>query len=544
MASRRLRPLLRLLRYVRPHAPDAALTVFFGAMGFLLSFVYPLLIGDLIDLASELSSAERRESLLRITQYAALTGLLHAVALYGRGHFNVRLSNAIICDLRRDLFAQLQKLSSAFYARERTGAVMSLLLHDVGEAATLVYSGIVVAALDAAQLALALLLLSSLSVELTVACGIIFPLYALIFYVMTPTVRAASEKLNAQMSEVSANLAEQLEGHSLVKTSTAEKREARRFDGDLSRLHSLVVAQSHGGHLIAACGEVLVHLGTTIVIGFGGWLMLEGELTPGKLTRFLGYVVVLYGPVRRFAELNIAYQQSLSAMARIAEVLELRPAVTEHNRACSEPPSRGAVRFNDVSFSYGISSSERLTFARATDMLQPEHDEAAVLREINLDVAEGERVAIVGHSGAGKTTFVSLLPRLYDVSSGSIMIDGRDVRDYSLSALRSAIAIVQQDSFVFTGTIIDNLRYARPEASEEQVLAAAQAAHAHEFIDKLGDKYATRLGVRGVTLSGGQRQRLSIARALLKDPRILISMKRRARWMPRVRPLSRARSTR
>jgi subfamily B ATP-binding cassette protein MsbA len=273
--------------------------------------------------------------------------------------------------------------------------------------------------------------------------------------------------------------------------------------------------------LIASLGEFLVHLGTTIVIGYGGYLALQQELTAGLLTRFLGYVVILYGPVRRFAELNTTYQASLSAMRRTMEVLDIQPSVVEAARPTLSPPRYGHVCFERVFFRFepGRDSSASLDGDPTRDSLS---ESSWVLENVNLQVRPGERVAIVGQSGAGKTTLASLIPRLYDPTRGRILVDGVDLRDYSLRALRSAIATVQQDSFVFSGTVRENIAYGRPDATDEEVRAAAAAAHATEFIERFRDGYSTILGERGVNLSGGQRQRISIARAILKNPRLLI----------------------
>lgn len=519
-------PLLTLLRYVRIPRRPLALTALFGVLGFGLSFVYPWIIGATVDLIAEPAPSEGRQTqrLLWLTGLAAGTAVLQAAVVYGRGHSNVHLSDSIITDLRRRLFDHLQTLSVGFYTRERTGAILSRVINDVHEATSVIYSGIIVAGLDGAQLLIAFILLASISWKLTLACAVLFPLYGVVFAWMNPRVRRASERLQAQISRITANVSEQLSGQALVKTYTAEEREAQRFGAEVAHQHRLVVEQSHQGHLVASYGEVLVHCGTTIVVGYGGFLALQGELTPGLLTRFLGYVVILFGPVRRFAELNIGYQSSLAAIRRVLDVLEIRPAVSEPAAPGRERPRTGAVRFENVRFRYRQDNDE--SRARLDEDGPAERvslsNEAFVLDGISLEAEPGQRIAVVGASGAGKTTLLSLLPRLYDATEGRVLVDGSDVRDYSLQALRSAISLVQQESFVFTGTVRDNIAYGRPDASDAEVLAASRAAYADEFIARFPTRYATRLGERGVNLSGGQRQRISIARALLKDPRILI----------------------
>ncbi len=523
--------LYQLFRYVGPHRRYVAATLVFGVLGFGLSYVYPWIIGTVVDLIGSTAEPieERHATLLVMTELAAVTAVLHALVVYGRGHFNVHLGHRVVTDLRRGLFDHIQSLSLRFFTKERTGSVLSRILHDVHEATALIYTGVLVAAMDAVQLVVALVLIAALSWKLTLACVALFPLYALVFAVMNPRVRRASERMHGQFSRISGNVSEQLAGQALIKTYTAEEREARRFADDLRHHHGLVTRQSHEGHLVAAGGEVLVHLGTTIVIGYGGWLALAGEMTAGMMTRFLGYMLIMFGPVRRFAELNIIYQTSLSAMNRVFRVFEVMPSIVEPARPLRTSAPVGEVRFENVRFCYDECSPE--TTARIDDDAPGEARAVDaslrgrapwVLDGVEFAARQGERIAIVGPSGSGKTTLVSLIPRLYDVVEGRVLVDGVDVRDYSLRALRSGIGIVQQDAFVFTGSIRDNIAYGRPDADEDEIIRAAIAAHAHEFIVRLPDGYDTQLGERGVNLSGGQRQRLSIARALLKDPRILI----------------------
>jgi ABC-type multidrug transport system fused ATPase/permease subunit len=517
-----------LLRYVGAHRKYALLTIAFGVIGFGLSFAYPWIIGSVVDVVvgahgPALSVAQKQVRLLRLTELAALTALLHAIVVYGRGHYNVHLGNGVMTDLRRQLFEHLQTLSLRFYARARTGSLLSRVVHDVHDAASLLYIGVIVAGLDAVQLVIALVLLMGISWKLTLACLSVFPLYALVFHVMNPRVRKASEAMQLELGRIAGNVAEQLSGQALVKTYTAEQREAQRFSRDVLHHHALVVAQSHEGHLVASSGEVLVHIGTTIVIGYGGYLALHGEMTAGMMTRFLGYVLVMFGPIRRFAELNIAYQSSLSALRRVFRVLRIRPSVVEPKHPHRDPPARGHVQFESVRFRYADDGDE--TRVPLDDNERKPGDAADapwVLDGVELEARAGEQIAIVGPSGAGKTTLLSLLPRLYDVSAGRVLIDGVDVRQYSLHTLRSAIGIVQQDSFVFTGSVRDNIAYGCPRATQDEVERAAGLACAHDFIVRLPGGYDAPLGERGINLSGGQRQRISIARALLKDPRILV----------------------
>jgi len=515
-------PLLRLLRYVRAHPTPAVLTILFGTTGFLLSFVYPWIIGGVVDLVGSSDSA-REQRLLWLTQLAAATAFGHALVVYGRGHFNAKLGASVVADLRRDLFEHLQSLSVRFYATQRIGTILSRVLQDVHDASQILYTGIIVAAMDATQLLLAGVLLYQVSPKLTVACGLVFPLYALSFTLLNPRVRAAADRARSQLARMSGNIAERVAGQTLIKTYTAEQREARRFREEVAQHRALAVAESHAGHVVSAVAEWLVHIGTTLVIGYGGYLALHGELTAGNLTRFLGYVTILYGPVRRFAELNTTYQSSFTAMRRVFRVLDIRPSVAEPAQPVRHAPEHGEVVFDNVRFQYAAGDDEwRVQLEDDHTHIRPGAAHAWVLDGLSFRVAPGERIAVVGASGAGKTTLLSLVPRLFDANEGSITVDGIDVRRYSLKALRSAVGIVQQDSFVFTGSIAENIAYGRPDASQAEIEACARAAYAHEFIERLSDGYATQLGERGVNLSGGQRQRISIARALLKNPRILI----------------------
>jgi subfamily B ATP-binding cassette protein MsbA len=542
--------LKRLLGQARRYKLLLGLTLGAGLLNLGLTFVIPWLIGSAIDrviardylregVAPPMTAAEvaadfqlRIDRLFVIVAIGVGTALLFGIITYVRGHYTVKLGNRIIADLRRDLFEHLQRLSLHFYSKERTGSIVSRLINDIQQAGNLINGGVLLVVMDFIQTIVAAGLLIAISWKLTLACIGILPLYVLTFRVFNERVRVASDRVQSQISKISGTVQEKLSGIALVKANDGEEREKRRFVEETEEHFGRVVEQSSIAHLVGAISETLVHCGTVIIIGYGSYLALRREMSAGDITRFLGYLGIMYGPVRRFADLNIVYQTSMAALDRVFRVLDITPRITEHWRAVGTAPSHGEVRFEHVKFCYEDDSEESRVSLDAEPT--PEEDKATadrprpcpakhwVLDDLDFTVAAGQRVALVGPSGSGKSTIVSLLPRLYDVGEGRVVIDGVDVRDYRLSALRQSIAIVQQDSFVFTGTIRENLVYGRPNATDEEVVEAAKAANAHDFISALPDGYQTMLGERGVNLSGGQRQRLSIARALLKNPRVLI----------------------
>jgi ABC-type multidrug transport system fused ATPase/permease subunit len=341
-------------------------------------------------------------------------------------------------------------------------------------------------------------------------------------------VKAASERVQDQIGKISGTVQERLSGIALVKASAAEDRELESFKKENEEYYGRVVEQSNVSHQSGAISEMLIHTGTLILIGLGGYYAVYGQppLTAGDVVKLLGWLGIMYGPVRHLAEINIVFQTSMAALGRVFQVFRITPKIRDHRRAVKQSPAKGEVAFEGVRFRYADDSDEsRISLDDAPDA-EPapgrRGSERWVLDGLTFTVAPGERVALVGPSGSGKSTLVSLLPRLYDVAEGRIRIDGVDLRDYKLKALRQSIAIVQQQSLVFSGSVRENLAYGCAKFSEQCMVEAAKAANAESFIAALPGGYDAHLGERGVNLSGGQLQRLSIARALLKDPRILI----------------------
>jgi ABC-type multidrug transport system fused ATPase/permease subunit len=534
--SVKLHPVTRLFGYARRYKALLISTLVMGVLGFAVTFLFPWLIGSAIDRVisphgAPSDPADRARELLILLGIGAVTALVSSVAVYGRGHLSVKLGNRIIADLRQDLFDHLNRLSLHFYSKERTGSIVSRLINDIQQASQIISGGGILLLLDFVQMLVGLILLFTVSWQIALACLATLPLYALTYRRFNPRVKAASDRVQSQISKISGTVQERLSGIALVKASAAEDREREKFRADNEEYFGRVVEQSNVSHLAGAISEALIHAGTLILIGLGGYYAIYGKppMTPGQVVKLLGWLGILYGPVRHLADINIVYQTSMAAIDRVFQVFSITPKIVDpRHKSVQKPPQCGGVVFEHVKFRYADDSAEsnvRLDEPESANGNDEKHRSAKerwILDDLNFTVAAGERVALVGPSGSGKSTLVALLPRLYDVSEGRILIDGVDVRQYKLKALRQSIGIVQQQSLVFSGSIRDNLCYGCTNAAEEVMVEAAKAANAHEFISRLPDGYNTTLGERGVNLSGGQLQRLSIARALLKDPRILI----------------------
>jgi subfamily B ATP-binding cassette protein MsbA len=526
----------RFLAYALDYRGLLAIAVAMGISKFLVNYTFPWLIGSAVNTitapeqgGASLTAEQRAQWLWWLVGFGIVFSIVHAISTYGRSFYAAKLGNRIIADVRQDLFDHLHRLSLHFYARQRTGSIISRLITDIQTASQLINGGVIAVVMDLVSVLVGLVLLLMISWQLTLACLVILPFYALTFKKLNPQVKQASLRVQSQLSKISGNVAERLAGMALIKTNAAEQREQKRFEEDTEEHYDRVLQQTNLSATVQGVSELLVHLGQVIVIGFGGFIALRGEMQPGHVVQFMGTLAVMYLPVRRFAEINVVYQQSLAAIQRVFEVFDVTPVIVEKPSPVKDPPARGEVVFEAVSFDYHTHATEILPAADdtspAAELTPPRESSAArrrTLEDVSFHVRPGERVALVGPSGGGKTTLMSLLPRLYDVTSGRILIDGVDVRDYAVRPLRRAIGIVQQDSFLFSGTIRENIKYGRPGAGDDEVVAAARAANAHGFISELPEGYDSLLGERGVNLSGGQKQRISIARALLKDPRILI----------------------
>ncbi len=436
-------------------------------------------------------------------------GILGLYAVKGLGAYlsanlMADVGQRVVRDLRQALFRKVLDQSSAFFSRQAVGRLLSRVINDV----TQVQQAVAETLGDLARESLALVGYVGLLfwydarlaiVSLTVAPLVVYPLTTLGRRVRRMTHR--SQEALEQLTHVGA---EAFAGYRIVKAFGAEAREAARFDAEAERLYRTNMTVTGVLSLLPPLMEFIGGLAFAGVLWYGSQEIQAGRLTTGAFTAFLASLFLMYGPARKLSRVNANLQQAMAAAERIFEILDLQSEVADRPGATALLPLGGTVEFDDVHFRYGDDAT------------------TAALRGVSFRVESGTMLAIVGRSGAGKSTLVSLLPRFYDVTSGAVRIDGRDVRDVTLQSLRAQLAIVTQETVLFDDTVAANIAYGRPGASPAEVEAAARAAHAHEFIEKMPEGYQTRIGERGQRLSGGQRQRLAIARTLLRDAPILI----------------------
>ncbi|MFZ0218037.1 MAG: ABC transporter ATP-binding protein [Candidatus Dormiibacterota bacterium] len=493
----------RVFAHFLPYWPQALVVLICigigAALGLVPAQVTKLLVDDLT------------QGRIPFTTLLWLVAALIGASLVGgfvsvlQNYLQTRISQAIMYDLRTGLFEHLLRQSVAFFTRNRTGDVMSRLTNDVNGIQSVVSDTIFSLVQNVVILVSTIVFMVTLDWRLTIAAVIVVPLFAIPTRRVGQATFAARKDTQGKLSELTAYMQEVLgiSGILLVKAFVRQTAENLRFGGLSGEVRDLNVRQSMIGRWFFMLMSVLGTAGPAVLWVFGGYLVLRHELSVGTVVTFATVLLArLYGPVGQLTSLHVNVVGSLALFQRIFDYQDLPVEIADRPDAHQMEHTEGAIAFDHVSFSYQPAT-------RALD-------------DVSFEIAPGELTALVGPSGAGKTTITSLLPRFYDPSSGAIRLDGTDLRDLTLESLGSQIGIVFQDTFLFHSSIRDNLLYVRPEASEPEMLAAARAAHIDELIQSLPAGYDTIVGERGHRLSGGEKQRIAIARVILKDPRILI----------------------
>lgn len=406
-------------------------------------------------------------------------------------------------DIRNELFEHYQKLSFSFYDEQKTGQLMSRITNDIFSLTELYHHGPEDIVISLIKFVGAFIILSSIHLKLTLIVFAFIPVMGGFAYYYNKKMKKAYKRNKQRIGDINARIEDNLSGIRVVKSFANESQEMDKFQVenmnfvDSKRNSYLYMAKYHSGL------GVFTSMITIAVIFFGALFISQEAITTPDLIAFVLYIANLIEPVKKLINFTEQFQEGATGFERFMEILEVQPDIQDKANAVELKDVQGHVCFEDVAFRYNDKSEY-------------------VLKHIQLDVQPGEYIALVGSSGVGKTTICSLLPRFYEVSEGRIMIDGQDIRDVKLASLRQNIGIVQQDVYLFAGTIMDNIRYGKFNATDEEVIEAAKKANAHEFIMALPEGYDTDCGQRGVKLSGGQKQRLSIARVFLKNPPILI----------------------
>ena len=420
---------------------------------------------------------------------------------YGQAYLMNFVGLRIVADMREKLYNHLQNLSLSFFTKTPTGVLISRITNDVNLIQGAVSNAITGLLKDAFTIVGLIGVIFYRNWKLAIIAFIIFPLALIPIKEFGKRLRKFSRKSQQRMGSITAFLHETITGNRIVKAFSMEEYEKRRFAEENERFFKIILKRVKIRAISHPLMELIGGVGVALIIWVGGYSVVRGELTPGTFFSFMTALLMLYAPVRDLSKVNLEIQEGLAAAARVYELLDTIPDIKDEEGAISLPLISKGIDFQKITFKYGTE---------------------AVLKEISLHVKVGEVIALVGMSGAGKTSLVNLLPRFYDVEEGQILIDSIDIRKVTLKSLRNQISLVTQQTILFNDTIRNNIAYGNIKSSDEEIIKAAKAANAHDFIQRLPQPYETVIGEQGVKLSGGERQRLSIARALLKNAPILI----------------------
>lgn len=490
---------LRLLNYVRPYLPRLILAVLCTCLAAGCNLYLPWIIKDVVD---KVLVQKDVRMLYLIAASIVVVFIIRGLFFYGQSYLMSWVGQRVVIDIRGAIFRKLQRLSMSFYDKNKTGTIMSYVTNDVAalqvamvdKAVELVTEGLVLVGSIVAML--------WLDWKLTLFTFCTFPIVLWFMDFFGKKIRRNGGRIQECTADLTSVLQEVVSSARVVKSFVREDYEIKRFDAQNMTNFYANMKNIKLNALLTPTVELVAAIGVTVVMWYGGMSVISGTITAGSLIAFLVYAVNIANPIKRLTRVVSSIQQALAAGERVFGILDLEENIKELPSAKLLPPVQGYVEFKHVDFAY--------------------NKDEQVIEDLSFKVNRGQIVAIVGPSGAGKSTIASLLPRFYDVTNGSIVIDGMDIRNVTLNSLREQVGIVPQETLLFNGSVYDNILYGRLDATKEEVEAAAKAANAHDFIMGLPEGYDTMLGDRGVNISGGQRQRISIARAILKNPQILI----------------------
>ena len=502
-AKRNMGKWQRFFSYYKPYKGLFFADMFFAIMGAAVTLVIPLIIRYITGTVIFYEADEALRVILKLALLMVGLVLLEAYCNFFIAYQGHIMGAKMEYDMRNEIFAQYQRLSFNFFDDQKVGQLMSRVTNDLFEIAELFHHGPEDIVISIIKFIGSFAILASINIRLTLVAFAIIPFMFAYAYYFNKKMKAAFKRNRAKIADINATIEDNLSGIRVVKSFANEDAEMEKFrDGNSRFVETKKSSYLYMGGFHSGLGAFMTMINIIVIVA-GAVFITKGIVDVTVLITFLLYVNNFTEPVKKLINFTETFQNGVSGYERFLEIMSIEPAIKDKDNAVEKNDFKGDVAFTDVSFRYNDKNDY-------------------VLQNVSLAVKAGEYVALVGSSGAGKTTLCSLIPRFYDVTSGSISVDGVDVRDLKLRCLRNNIGIVQQDVYLFAGSIIENIRYGRPGATDEEVYEAAKKANAHEFIMSLPEGYDTDIGQRGIKLSGGQKQRLSIARVFLKNPPILI----------------------
>lgn len=495
--------LKKLIKYYKPYFGVFVLDMLLAMTSAAVALVIPLVVRYITSSFLELETREAVRTIGIIVLVLFVLVIIQAGCNFYISNYGHVMGAKIEYDMRSQIFEHYQKLSFSFYDNEKVGQLLSRITSDLFDITELLHHGPENVTISVIKIVGALVILAGISPKLTLAAFILVPFMLIYAYKLNRKMKRAFKRNREKIAEINAQIEDNLSGIRVVKSFANEDIECEKFKAGNdkfleSKKNSYFYMGSYNSGLTAFTTMINV-----VIIAAGGLGITKGWINVTDFVTFLLYINVFTEPVKVLIDFTEQFQNGYSGYERFLEILAIEPDIKEKEDAKVLENVEGGIQFDNVSFKYADGTQE-------------------VLNHINLDVEPGKYVALVGPSGVGKTTLCSLIPRFYETTGGCIRIDGHDIRDFTLKSLRNHIGIVQQDVYLFMGTIKENIRYGKPDASDEEVIEAAKAANAHDFIMSFENGYNTDIGQRGVKLSGGQKQRLSIARVFLKNPPILI----------------------